>query len=69
MENPEQNFSRDSEQQMLQEILDNTRKTKNYLKWQLVITIAMVVIPFVMILIILPMILNSVGSIDVSGLQ
>lgn len=71
MENQEQNFTRTDEQAMLAEILENSRKTKNYIKWQLIITVALVVIPFIAMLVILPMVINSVtglGSTDTSGL-
>lgn len=52
-----------TQEQVLREIYENTRKTKNYIKWQLIITVALVVIPFVMMIIILPMILSSVGEV------
>lgn len=51
-----------SQEQMLAEIYENTRKTKQYMKWQLIVTVGLVVIPFVAALIIIPMILSSVTS-------
>jgi hypothetical protein len=53
--NPEQ-------QQMLLEILANTRKTKNYIKWQLIITVALVVLPLLAMGFILPSVLGSLGA-------
>lgn len=51
-----------SQDEMLREILENTRKTKNYIKWQLIITVALVVIPLLATAIILPMVLSSFGA-------
>jgi hypothetical protein len=34
-----------TQEQMLAEILQQTRKTKSYMKWQLIITVALVVLP------------------------
>jgi hypothetical protein len=63
MENQQsQNFGRDDEQQMLAEILENSRKTKNYMKWQLIITVGLVVIPLIGALVMIPIALNSIGS-------
>jgi hypothetical protein len=58
----EQSFSRESEQQMLSEILENSRKTKSYMKWQLIITVALVVIPLLASVIIIPMAINSITT-------
>lgn len=52
-----------SEQQMLVEILENSRKTKSYMKWQLIITVALVVLPLLATVAIIPFVLNSLGSI------
>ncbi len=57
-----QNFDRNQEQQMLAEILENTRKTRSYIKWQMIITIALVVLPILGVLIIVPMILKSLSG-------
>jgi len=58
-----QNFSREQEQAMLAEILEHTRKTKNYMKWQLIITVALVVIPLLAMAFAIPLLMNSLGSI------
>lgn len=60
--------SESSKDNTLKEILENTRKTRNYIKWQLIITVALVVIPFVVMLIVLPMVLKSLGSAYGGGL-
>lgn len=49
--------------QVLAEILENSRKTKNYMKWQLIITVALVVIPLLATVIILPFALKSLTSV------
>ncbi|MEK7617567.1 MAG: hypothetical protein AAB410_00290 [Patescibacteria group bacterium] len=51
-----------TKEQVLMEILENTRKTKNYIKWQLYITIALVVLPLFAMIFIIPMVLRSVGN-------
>lgn len=51
-----------SQDQMLKEIYENTRKTKNYMKWQLYITIILIVLPLLAALFILPMALSSLSS-------
>ena len=48
--------------QMLLEIYDNTRKTKNYMKWQLIITIALVVIPLLAAIFVIPFAFQSLSS-------
>ena len=53
------NQSLQTQEQVLQEILENTRKTKNYIKWQLIITVALVVIPFIAVLVLVPLLLNT----------
>ncbi|MBL8029834.1 MAG: hypothetical protein JNN11_01155 [Candidatus Doudnabacteria bacterium] len=64
----EQNTSM-TQDQMLLEILDNSRKTKNYMKWQLYITIALVVLPLLAMLLIIPMVVSSISNLSgVSGL-
>lgn len=63
-----QEFSRVDEQAMLAEILQNSRQSKNYLKWQLIITVGMVVIPLFAALILVPIILRQVTSIYSVGL-
>ncbi len=51
-----------TDREMLAEIYDFTRKTKNYMKWQLIITVAFVVIPLIGTIIIIPFALKSVTS-------
>lgn len=51
-----------SAEEVLAEILENTRKTKKYLQWQLYITVALVVLPLLAMAVIIPMVLRSVGS-------
>jgi len=51
------------DQQMLVEIYENARKTKNYMKWQLIITVALVVIPLLAGLILVPVAFNSLSQI------
>jgi hypothetical protein len=62
METQPQNFDRDQEQKMLAEILENSRKTKQYMKWQLIITVALVVVPLLASIIIVPLVLSSLTS-------
>ncbi|MCL5774670.1 MAG: hypothetical protein M1333_00495 [Patescibacteria group bacterium] len=58
-----------SQEQILQEILENTQKTKKYIQWQLYITVALVVIPLIAMVAIVPMVLRSVGNMYGSVLQ
>ena len=57
-----------TQDEMLAEILENSRKTKNYMKWQLIITVALVVLPLLTTLIMVPILLNSLGSIVGGGM-
>lgn len=52
-----------TDKQMLVEILDQSRKTKNYMKWQLIITVALVVLPLIATLAIIPFVLHSLSSV------
>ena len=55
-------------EQILAEILENSRKTRNYIKWQMIITIAFVVLPIVAMIAIIPIVMSSLGSVyGVSG--
>lgn len=56
-------FTPEEQQRMLMEIYENTRKTKNYMKWQLIITVALVVIPLIATVSIIPVVLNQLSSI------
>jgi hypothetical protein len=69
MENQTNTIQESTEQQtqmtdseMLAEIYENTRKTKNYMKWQLIITVALVVIPLLATLFVIPFALKSLSS-------
>lgn len=49
-------------EEMLMQIYENTRQTKNYMKWQLYITVVLVVLPLLAMVFIVPMVLRSVGN-------
>ena len=51
-----------TQEQMLQEIYENTRKTKNYMMWQLYITLVLVVLPLLAALIIVPFVMKSLTA-------
>lgn len=55
-------------EQVLAEILENTRKTKKYLQWQFYITIILVVLPLLAMLVLLPMVMSGLGSVYGGGL-
>ena len=48
---------------MLAEILATSRKTKNYMKWQLIITVALVVLPLLAMAFAIPLLMNSLSSV------
>ena len=52
-----------SQEQLIREIHENTNKTKSYMKWQLIITMALVVIPVLAMLIIIPLVISSLSSV------
>ena len=56
-----------TQEQMLMEIYENTRKTKNYMKWQLYITIILIVLPLLAALALIPMVMSSLGSVYGKG--
>ena len=60
---PASNKNIEVNEQVIREIYENTRKTKNYLKWQLIITVALVVIPLLAMVFIIPFALRSLTSI------
>ncbi len=62
MENTTHTVEVKSQEEMLREIYENTLKTKNYMKWQLIITVGLVVIPLIGSIIIIPIVLSSVSS-------
>lgn len=49
-------------EEMLKAIYENTQKTKSYMKWQLYITIALVVIPLLAAIVMIPIAINALGS-------
>lgn len=51
-----------TDRQLLEEIHENSRKTKNYLMWQLIITVALVVLPILALGFILPSVLSGLAS-------
>lgn len=51
-----------SQEQMLKEIYENTKKTKNYMKWSLYITLVLVVLPLLAALFIVPFVLKSLTA-------
>lgn len=51
-----------TQEQIMQEILENTRKTNQYLKWQLYITIVLVVLPLLTMVVLLPIVMRSLGT-------
>ena len=57
-----------SAEEVLAEILENTRKTKKYMQWQFYITIVLVVLPLLAIAFVLPFVLKSVTSVYNGGL-
>ena len=52
-----------TQEQMLAEILEQTRATKKYMKWQLIITVALVVLPIIGLVIIIPIVMSSLASV------
>lgn len=52
-----------TQEQMLAEILEQTRATKKYMKWQLIITVALVVLPIIGMVIIIPIVMSSLASV------
>lgn len=51
-----------SDQEMLAQILEYSRKTNNYMKWQLYITVALVVLPLLAMVFVVPFALKSLTS-------
>lgn len=52
-----------TDRQLLEEIHKYSRKTKNYMMWQLIITVALVVLPLIVALFLVPYAMSSLGSI------
>lgn len=51
------------DRQMLAEIYELTKKTHRYLKWQMYITIVLVVLPLLAVAFILPMVLKNLSGV------
>jgi hypothetical protein len=49
-----------SQEDIMLEVLDNSRKTKRYMQWQFYITIVLVVLPMLVMAFAIPMILRNV---------
>ena len=69
MDNQDQSNSNLSERELLVEILENTRKTRNYIKWQMIITVALVVIPILAMAFVIPFALRSLTTVYSGVLQ
>jgi hypothetical protein len=63
MDEPTQQQDHMNHEQMLAEILENSRRTKQYMKWQLIITVALVVVPLLAMAFIVPVALKSITSV------
>ncbi len=57
-----ENKTPQTQEQIMQELLENSRKTKNYIKWHLIITVVIVLIPFLVALIAVPFAFNLLGQ-------
>ena len=53
-----------TQDQMIAAIYEHTRKTMNYMKWQLYITIVLIVLPLLATLILIPIAMKSVGTLS-----
>jgi hypothetical protein len=51
-----------NDRELLLKIYENTRKTKNYMKWQLYITIVLVVLPLLAAIVVIPMVISSLSN-------
>ena len=58
-----------TQEEILTEIYENTKATKNYMKWQLYITLVLVVLPLLASLFILPFAFRSLESTYIAPLQ
>jgi len=63
-----QNQPAKSQEEMLQEIWKYTRRTERYMRWQLYITLILVVLPLLAMVFLIPMVMNSLGSVYGGGL-
>ncbi len=51
-----------TQEEILLEVLENSRKTKTYMKWQLYITIVLVVLPLLAAVFLVPMAISGLSS-------
>ncbi len=51
-----------TDRELLEEIHEHTRKTRNYIMWQLIITVALVVLPLLLMAFIIPTLLSGFSS-------
>lgn len=58
----QQNNNQDQQEIMLQQILEYSRKTHNYMKWQFIITIALIVLPLLGIVFAVPLIFSTLSG-------
>lgn len=58
-----------TQEEMLREIYENTRKAKNYMKWQLYITIVLVVLPLLAMAFVIPSLLSGLSGAYTGVLQ
>jgi hypothetical protein len=58
-----------TQEEMLLAIYENTRKTKNYMKWSLYITIILVVLPLLAAIFIIPFAMSSLTAAYITPLQ
>ena len=61
-----------TQEQMIAAIYEQTRKTMNYMKWQLYITVILIVLPLLAMVVLIPIAMKSlsaVGSVYLNGLQ
>jgi hypothetical protein len=59
-----QNQSALTQEQMIAAIYENTRKTMNYMKWQLYITVVLIVLPLLAMAVMIPMVMKSLGTLS-----
>ena len=53
-----------STDEMLLAIYNNTHKTMNYMKWQLYITVVLIVLPLLAMAVMLPLLMKSLGTLS-----
>jgi hypothetical protein len=58
-----------TQEQMVKEIYENTEKIKKYARWQLYVTLVLVVLPLVALLVVLPLILKTLAASNIAPMQ